>query len=753
MKFTLYHSDSREMPGNCTYAHRVEVTDKDALVQAVPHDYVCAEYKDGYRSNDNFLGSDCLPVDCDNDHSDDPESWVYPSDVANAFPGVVFAVHYSRNHMKVKAGKAARPKFHVFFSIDRITDAGQYSELKKLVNTIFPYFDTKALDAARFFFGTQKPEVEIFDGPMTLSTFLADDDFDRDMELGSYGDVVIPEGSRNATLSHYAGRILKRFGNTEEAHAHFEEVAACCQPPLEHTELDTIWRSAQRFYEKISSQDGYIPPEQYNQDLQLKPTDYSDVGQATVLSREYEDRLRYSPSTDFLVYNGRFWEESKPKAQAIAQELTSRQLDEADTEIKKATDELMKNGAWELLASMGPKKAAAVFNAEQTRSFQKYENATTYRNYAIKRRDSKYISAAMKEVHPMVEIDQKALDAGEYLLNTPSATYDLRVGLSSAQDHNAADLITKQTTVDPSDEGMEIWEDALSTFFCGDKDLIRYVQDIAGLSAIGKVCVEGLIIAYGEGRNGKSTFWNTLSRVLGTYSGNMSADTLTVGCKRNVKPELAEVKGKRLIIAAELEEGMRLNTSNVKQLCSTDEIYAEKKYKDPFSFVPSHTLVLYTNHLPKVGALDDGTWRRLIVIPFNAKIEGASDIKNYADYLYEKAGGAILKWIMTGAKRVIGKKYDIRKPAVVDEAIRKYKENNDWLTHFLDDCCEIDPSFSAKSGDVYNAYRSYCMQVGEYIRSTSDFYTALETVRGFDRRRTSKANIIIGLQLKSDFMQ
>lgn len=751
MKFTLYHSDSREMPGNCTYAHRVEVTGKDALVQAVSHDYVCAEYRDGYRSNDNFLGSDCLPVDCDNDHSDDPEAWVYPSDVANAFPGVAFAVHYSRNHMKVKAGKAARPKFHVFFSIDRITDAGQYSELKKLVNTIFPYFDTKALDAARFFFGTQKPEVEIFDGPMTLSTFLADDDFDRDMDLGSYGDVVIPEGSRNATLSHYAGRILKRFGNTEEAHTHFAEVAACCQPPLEQSELDTIWRSAQRFYEKVSAQDGYIPPEQYNQDLQLKPTDYSDVGQATVLSREYEDRLRYSPSTDFLVYNGRFWKESKPKAQAIAQELTTRQLDEADTEIKKATDELMKNGAWELLASMGPKKAAAVFNAEQARSFQKYENATTYRNFAIKRRDSKYISAAMKEVHPMVEIDQKALDADEYLLNTPSATYDLRVGLSSAQDHNAADLITKQTTVDPSDEGMEIWEDALSTFFCGDKDLIRYVQDIAGLSAIGKVCVEGLIIAYGEGRNGKSTFWNTLSRVLGTYSGNMSADTLTVGCKRNVKPELAEVKGKRLIIAAELEEGMRLNTSNVKQLCSTDEIYAEKKYKDPFSFVPSHTLVLYTNHLPKVGALDDGTWRRLIVIPFNAKIEGASDIKNYADYLYEKAGGAILKWIMAGAKRVIGKKFDIKKPAVVDEAIRKYKENNDWLTHFLDDCCEIDPSFSAKSGDVYNAYRSYCMQVGEYIRSTSDFYTALECA-GFDRKRSKTARMLFGLQLKSDFL-
>ena len=751
MRFTLYRSNCLEVPENCTYPHKVEVTGKDSLIEAVKHDYVCAEYQGNYRSNDNFIGSDCLPVDCDNDHSDDPEEWVYPSDVATAFPGVSFAVHYSRNHMKAKGGKAARPKFHVFFAIDRVIEPCQYSEMKKLVNSIFPYFDTKALDAARFFFGTKEPEVEIFDGPMTLTTFLTDDDFDANMDSGSYGDIVIPEGSRNATLSHYAGRILKRFGNTDEAHKYFAEVAACCQPPLEQSELDSIWRSAQRFYGKVAAQEGYIPPEQYNQDLQLKPSDYSDVGQSTVLAREYEGKLRYSPSTDFLVYNGRFWEESKPKAQAVAQELTTRQLEEAETEIKKATDEMMKNGAWELLASMGSKKAAMAFSSEQARSFQKYENATTYRNYAIKRRDSKYITAALKEAHPMVEIDQRQLDADEFLLNTPSATYDLRIGLPSAHEHTPADFITKQTTVDPSGGGMDIWQDALETFFCGDNELIDYVQEIAGLSAIGKVCVEGLIIAYGEGRNGKSTFWNTLSRVLGTYSGNMSADTLTVGCKRNVKPELAEAKGKRIIIAAELEEGMRLNTSNVKQLCSTDEIYAEKKYKDPFSFVPSHTLVLYTNHLPKVGAIDAGTWRRLIVIPFNAKIEGSSDIKNYADYLFNKAGSAILKWIMTGAKRVIEKDYHIVKPAVVEAAIQKYKDNNDWLSQFLDECCEVGSGLIAKSGEVYNAYRSYCMQVGDYIRSTTDFYTALECA-GFERKRNKSARLILGLQLKSDFL-
>ncbi len=78
-------------------------------------------------------------------------------------------------------------------------------------------------------------------------------------------------------------------------------------------------------------------------------------------------------------------------------------------------------------------------------------------------------------------------------------------------------------------------------------------------------------------------------------------------------------------MAAESQEGARLNDSIVKQLCSTDAIFAEKKYKDPFSFIPSHTLVLYTNHLPKVSASDDGIWRRLIVIPFVVRPKTLSD--------------------------------------------------------------------------------------------------------------------------------
>ncbi|MGN8913546.1 phage/plasmid primase, P4 family [Anaerofustis butyriciformans] len=748
INFTVYSADCVGNSGNCLYPNKNIVTDKESFIAAIKMDHVTAKYKGNYRSKDNFESSDCIPLDCDNDHSENPEDWLTPFDIALSIPGVGFAASYSRHHNLPKGDKSARPRFHVFFPIPKVTVGEEYAAMKRKIADAFPYYDTNALDSARFLYGNDSDEVEFYEGEKTILDYLEEDDFaDFDASLEQ-----VPEGQRNSTMSHIAGKIIKRYGNTEEAYQIFLKKAELCNPPLPESELKVIWRSASKFGNKVSNQEGYIPPEQYNSDCRLKPEDFSDVGQATVLATEYKDILRYSPSTDYMVYNGSFWEESKPKSQGVSQDLTERQLAEAETEMKKAMDELVKNCGMEILVSVGPKKAVQMFNKQQAHAYEMYEDAVAYKKYAIKRRDTKNIAATLKEARPMLEVEQRNLDADEFMLNTPTLTYDLRQGTKYPLEHRPEHFITKQTTVDPSSDGADIWAAALDTFFLKDIDLIDYVQRMVGLSAIGKVYVEALIIAYGEGRNGKSTFWNVIARVLGTYSGNISADMLTVGCRRNVKPELAEAKGKRMLIAAELEEGMRLNTANVKQLCSTDEIYAEKKYKDPFSYTPTHTLVLYTNHLPKVGAIDKGTWRRLIVIPFDAKIEGSADIKNYADYLFENAGGAILTWVIEGARKVIADNYKIDPPQKVRDAIEHYKESNDWLSYFLSERCELDPAYVAKSSEVYNEYRIFCTQVGEFTRSTTDFYTALETV-GFERYRDRKGRYIKGLSLKTDFME
>lgn len=752
--FTIYSADTAGIPSNCLYPHIHHVTDDGSLKAAVLTDYVCAEYKNSYRSNSNLIGSDCLPVDCDNDHSENPEDWVTPEDVANAFPGVSFAVHYSRSNNKAKKGKAARPKFHVLFPIDYVSDPAIYSEMKKQVNSLFPYFDTQALDAARFFFGTADTDVEIYPGFMNLTDFLKvysyDDVFDEDMPQAQFGDTTIHEGSRNATLSRFAGRVLKKYGDTDKARQSFIDEAAKCVPPLDDAELSTIWRSAKKFYSKVKTQPDYVLPEQYNADFGLCPEDFSDIGQAKVLAREYNGELVYTDSTDYMRFVGTHWAESKQLAVGVCEDFLDKQLDEAKTALEKAQQALMKSGIDKEVVLSGGKALERAIDEKSEKAFAEYMTALVYKSFVMKRRDMKYITSALQAAKPMLLRDIKDFDSQEFLLNTPAATYDLRTGTSS--EHSADDLITKVTAVSPTDENVDIWLDTVNSFFCGDAELIEYVQQIVGLAAIGKVYMEALIISYGEGRNGKSTFWNTIARVLGSYSGSISADALTVGCKRNVKPEMAELKGKRLVIAAELEEGMRLNTSVVKQLCSTDEVSAEKKYRDPFRYTPTHTLVLYTNHLPRVGANDEGTWRRLIVIPFNAKIEGNSDIKNYADYLAEKAGGAVLSWIIDGAKKVIECNFKLSIPQCVSDAISHYRENNDWLSMFIDDCCEVDPSYTQKSGEFYQEYRAYCARNGEYTRSTTDFYTGLDSA-GFNRHKLKTGVVIHGIRLKTDFME
>lgn len=751
----LYYADCAGVPGNCSYPHEAVIEDTTSLRRAVSRDYVCVAYKNSYRANANFRTTNCLGMDCDNDHSDNPEDWITPEHVRRAFPDTTFAVHFSRNNMKEKRGKAPRPKFHVLFLIDEITDPAEYSDLKKRVSAVFPYFDTRALDAARFFYGTEAPQAEFCAGSITLNECLelyypeaAEETF---WALDSAHAPTIPEGRRNSTLSHFAGRVLKRYGDTEEAYAAFMERAAKCAPPLEDAELKTIWRSAQGFYQRISQEDDYVPPEEWNPEksgFRYAPDDCTDVGQARLLGRFFSHELRYSPATDFIRYDGACWQETKPGARAVAHALTDLQLEEAESAVADAMKRMAENGAQHLLIGSSRKKAESMMNEGQAEAFHAFLEAEAYRAYALKRRESKNITAALKEAQPVLEIEPGVLDRDWYLLCTPDATYDLRKGLDGAREHRAEDFITRMTASAPGDRGEDIWRDALNTFFCGDQALIEYVQRVAGIVCVGQVFLEAMIIAYGDGRNGKSTFWNTLSRVMGSYSGNISADSLTMNCKRNVKPEMAETKGKRLLIAAELEEGTRLNTSIVKQLCSTDSIFAEKKYKDPFSFTPSHTLVLYTNHLPRVGAKDTGIWRRLIVIPFKAKIEGKSDIKNYTEYLCENASEAVMKWMIEGARQAIELGFKLPFPRCVSDAIEAYKAENDWLGHFLCECCEVADGGTARSGELYSTYRAFSSASGEYVRSTTDFYAALEA-EGFTRQRTRTGNIINGLQLKT----
>ena len=209
---------------------------------------------------------------------------------------------------------------------------------------------------------------------------------------------------------------------------------------------------------------------------------------------------------------------------------------------------------------------------------------------------------------------------------------------------------------------------------------------------------------------------------------------------RLLEVTLARLRGKRFVIAEELAESKQLDTGAVKQLCSTGDINAQFKGKDVFTFKPSHSTVLCTNHMPAVKTVDDGTWDRLIVIPFNGRFRNqGTEIKNYGAYLVEHCGGAILKWIIEGAKKYVQNDYKLIVPDEIQAATNGYKEENDWALDFFQDSLVFGPQHSAMGSELYDAYEKYCGRAGITAKSQSVVMQRIQQHPDVKKSRTAKS--------------
>lgn len=176
MEFTLFLADCTGNKANCKYPHEVTVRSADGLADAVTKDHVCGAFTDNYRSNKNFLTSDGIVMDCDNDHSDNPVDWVTPEMLQEELADYEFAITPSRHNMMQKGDLSPRPRFHVYFHIKKCTDAEEYAAMKVAIQKKFPFFDDNALDAARFLFGADASDVLWNEGWSTIDEDIVLDD-------------------------------------------------------------------------------------------------------------------------------------------------------------------------------------------------------------------------------------------------------------------------------------------------------------------------------------------------------------------------------------------------------------------------------------------------------------------------------------------------------------------------------------------------------------------------------------------------
>lgn len=134
--------------------------------------------------------------------------------------------------------------------------------------------------------------------------------------------------------------------------------------------------------------------------------------------------------------------------------------------------------------------------------------------------------------------------------------------------------------------------------------------------------------------------------------------------------------------------------------------------------------------------------------PFKAKLRGAKgEIKDFAGYLYENAGGAVLAWIVEGARRFIANGFKIDLPQAAQEALAEYNRENDWLQDFIEDRCDVGSGYSVGSAELYSEYTLHCQATGaSFKRDMREFRSALAAA-GYESKRANKGVIFRGLRL------
>lgn len=132
MRMTFYTANCRGNAKNSLYPNKRVADNEDDFLEIIAFDHVCGEFKEFRRSGDNFLSCDVDVMDCDNAHSDNPAEWVHPEELEERLGrDVAFVAVPSRNNMKPKDGRSARPGSMCTFPTTRLAVERLALSLKK----------------------------------------------------------------------------------------------------------------------------------------------------------------------------------------------------------------------------------------------------------------------------------------------------------------------------------------------------------------------------------------------------------------------------------------------------------------------------------------------------------------------------------------------------------------------------------------------------------------------------------------------
>ncbi len=519
----------------------------------------------------------------------------------------------------------------------------------------------------------------------------------------------------------------------------------------------------------------------------------NDLGNGQRFVLHFGDDVIYVPRVGWHVWDGRVWQIDPDmiKARAKAQRLSELVL--AEVPYLLLSDEKMRHIAQEKdlreeretiemqrdddgkLSDVAESRLSRI--AMELASIEKLKVSlskirTAHRTFARSTGNTGKIKAAMVEAEVPLAVRVEDLDTRPLDVNTESCvirfTLTPRPGTFPLVDvaaipHDRALRMTKIMAAEYDPVAVAPTFHQFLDRIQPDPNMQAFLQRWFGYSMLGLTNEQALAFFYGMGANGKSALTDLMAKLMGSYAATAKIESLTGQNRRSggdATPDLINIVAARMVRASEPEKGVQWQEGLIKQLTGGEPILVRALNENFFEATPIFKLTIGGNHAPDIRGMDDGIWRRLMIVPFNVQIPKAERDPLIVQRMMLEAPG-IMNWLIEGARSYL--EAGLSPPAEVSQATDELRQDADPYGKFLDDACIVtgNPEDSISTRELMLCFQFWQMRRGETpfkdrtvsvnMKDHSRRWRSPKTGKQFTARETGRFNGYDGLRLTDFF--
>lgn len=329
---------------------------------------------------------------------------------------------------------------------------------------------------------------------------------------------------------------------------------------------------------------------------------------------------------------------------------------------------------------------------------------------------------AMAPIHD--KLDERYINFKNGVLDTQ--TWELLPHNKKHITINQVDRDYDTSAVDPSD----IWTKFMSDICGGDQEKINLIQEYAGYCFYRSTRFQKCMIFYGPGGNGKSTFLEALRYAMNERNC-VAMDIRDLSEKFRTQM----IYNKMMMLADDLNDGYIKDTSVLKKVVTGNGILFEKKGKDSLEFTPYAKIFAGANTIPRFGDTGDSMYRRLLIVNLDKSFKDSPDTTLKTRLETEECAKYIIKWAITGLKRLIDNN-GFSTCGSVSDAIEEFKVENNPFIYWLTEEGDLNVS-AVTTKEAYRSYKVFCEENGFQAFASNTFGRKM-AAEGFTKIRRKR---------------